>query len=617
MKRTARKVIALVMVLAMIQGTSSAFSFAQTAPAGETAEPAVLSEEPITATGDLITEEPEQDSGAVQEETPQKPDPADNDTVIKKEEVTAASAKESAAPQKQEYRYSDSRIEATAVLSDAAAIPDDAQLVVTPVTARTQGYNYEAYLSALNAKAGQDAAYTDANTLLYDIAFMAGSEEIQPAEGVVDVTVTFKKDQLSKDLDASSKDDVQLLHLPLKENARNDYRSTAEATNIEASDVSVETVDADIAVGKTESTAFELNSFSIISVSTNPDKFGSADQTNSQVNYELALGRAVEYGIVADTYDQKNHQQTNFAVKTFKNSGQINGEPDLAGTSDVPYQIGEVALNKLRFGTNTYQGKEVQYDVYLPKTYENSINNYVQIDGGGKNKVNLVYEEEDTIKKNIQSMLDGARSKSQLMADHATTIDLTNDVVTDQNQLVVDTTSYADDAVIYLNIPDTSNYSMIRTVIGMQSSFHLHKKENQVIVVNVLGTSDVNLKKMIVTLEGEDKNTKSDEYSSFSPSGQNAAVNDRIDKQIAQKVIWNIPEASKVTMDTSAGVFLVPNGSVEVTGTSAGWIVSGGTVTTDGCEFHYVYRERQYKPQTMAGVSRYKIHSVQGDEGCQ
>ena len=326
----------------------------------------------------------------------------------------------------------------------------------------------------------------------------------------------------------------------------------------------------------------------------------STGQTNSEVNFSLALGRAVEYGIVADTYEQKNHQQTNFAVKTYMNTGQINGEPDLSGTHDVPYQIGEIKANKLRFGTSTYQGQAVQYDVYLPKSYESNINNYIQIDGGGKNTVNLIYESENTIKNNVQSMLDSAVGKSNTLASRATTLDLTNNLVNDINQYVVDTTGYDDNAVIYINIPDTSDYSKIRQVIANQSAFHLHKKENQVIVVNMLGSSPVNLMKYIVTLPEEDRTSKDDRYSTFSPSGQNSSVNVRIDKQIAQKVIWNFPDATNITMNTSAGAFIAPKANINVTGTSAGWIVSGGKVTTDGCEFHYIYTDRKYTPQGPA-----------------
>ena len=545
--------------------------------------------------------------------------------VAEAEEASAEQSKD--ADSKTEYVYSDNDIEVTATFSDASVMPDDAVLVVTPVTSTTDGYNFDAYMEALNESVGaskdnggkglfsklknSDKAakqYTEDNTILYDIAFIVDENgektELQPEEGTVSINMQFINKQLTEHLGAETSEDVQLIHLPLREAVREDYNTTKEATDIKASEIEVEPVDVEVSVGKRECTKFALEGLSILAVTTNPDKFGTTDQDSSQVNHLLALGRAVEYGIVADTYDQKNHQQTNFAVKHFSNSGQINGEPDLAGTWNVPYQIGEITKNKLRFGTSTYQGNVVQYDVYLPKTYEQSINSYVQIDGGGKDKVNIVYEDVDTINKNIDSMLNGAKSKSDILKKHSTTITLTNDVVRDQNQLVVDTTNYPDNAVIYLNIPDTADYSMIRTVLKTQAAFHLHKKPNQVVVVNILGTSDVELKKMIVTLPGEDKNTKDDRFSSLSPNGQNAPVNDRIDEQIAQKVIWNIPEAKTVNLDTSAGIFLVPSGDVNVKGTSAGWIVSGGKVTTDGCEFHYLYRDRHYTPQTMADATR-------------
>ena len=77
-------------------------------------------------------------------------------------------------------------------MSDASAIPDDAELLVTPLTDKTKGYDYDAYMSALNAKAGKAGAYTDANTLLYDIAFMKDGQELQPETGTVSVSVQFR-----------------------------------------------------------------------------------------------------------------------------------------------------------------------------------------------------------------------------------------------------------------------------------------------------------------------------------------------------------------------------------------------------------------------------------------
>ena len=44
----------------------------------------------------------------------------------------------------------------------------------------------------------------------------------------------------------------------------------------------------------------------------------------SRVNYSTALGRATEYGILADTYDQKNHTRlTGLFTPTIRNDEQV------------------------------------------------------------------------------------------------------------------------------------------------------------------------------------------------------------------------------------------------------------------------------------------------------
>ena len=92
------------------------------------------------------------------------------------------------------YEDSDLGLKISAKLQIPGAIPDDAELVVAQITNDTDGYNYEAYMDALNDNAdsiaddaGLDEAntYTDSNTLMYDIAFMYEGEEVQPAEGAV------------------------------------------------------------------------------------------------------------------------------------------------------------------------------------------------------------------------------------------------------------------------------------------------------------------------------------------------------------------------------------------------------------------------------------------------
>ena len=78
-----------------------------------------------------------------------------------------------------EYIYDDGTVRVTAYLSDAAAISDEAYLSVIPVTPQTPGYNYDAYMAALNV--GTDFTYDAAKTLLYDYAIILDGVEVQPA----------------------------------------------------------------------------------------------------------------------------------------------------------------------------------------------------------------------------------------------------------------------------------------------------------------------------------------------------------------------------------------------------------------------------------------------------
>ena len=94
-------------------------------------------------------------------------------------EATTAAAEELPAT-RTEYTYSDSNVSVKVTLQKADAVPDDADLVVTRVTDRTDGYNYDAYMDALNDQAEDGKEYTSDNTLLYDIAFMY---EEKDAEG--------------------------------------------------------------------------------------------------------------------------------------------------------------------------------------------------------------------------------------------------------------------------------------------------------------------------------------------------------------------------------------------------------------------------------------------------
>ena len=274
------------------------------------------------------------------------------------------------AAQKSAYEYEDSAVKVTATLESADAIPDDAEFKVTAVTPTVTGYNYDAYMEALNKDAGEEDAYTSENTLLYDIAFLAKDAdgkivEIQPASGSVKVQFEFKQEQLSEELNAEKAADVTVTHLSLKEEARDSFDTTADATTIDSSDIAVEGVSAELALGETEHAVFSAEDFSVWAWTN-----GAADQitipeiegtfANSPLN--LIQGEFKEmhnFGLVGfNSITQNNHIHSNFAT----NNLIVNWSP---GT------IGRRKANKL--GEAFYIGKSIsgtqstaQLEIYGP-----------------------------------------------------------------------------------------------------------------------------------------------------------------------------------------------------------------------------------------------------------
>ena len=195
------------------------------------------------------------------------------------EESTAEAEAEAEEQTKTTYTYEDDLVSVTAELSDANAVPDDAQLLVNwfnSTTVNSSGetlYNYDAYMERLNETAGttfgaEDAVYTSANTLTYDIAFIKDNAEVEPSDGYVTVTINFKQNQLSESIGATSAEDVQVIHLPLTSAAKDAYSATAYATGIGADDVLVQEVGQNVSLGDPESVTITLSDFSAIAITT-------------------------------------------------------------------------------------------------------------------------------------------------------------------------------------------------------------------------------------------------------------------------------------------------------------------------------------------------------------
>ena len=178
--------------------------------------------------------------------------------------------------EKTEYVWKKGNLTVTATLTDPDAVPDDAELVVTPVTKSTKGYNYQAYMDALS---GEIASSNENNTVLYDVAFLADEKdehgektgrtiELQPEDDKVKVNFRFSSAELTDEIGAEYAEKVRVIHLPLVPEVKESADTTKDAVNIAAADISTETMDARVAVGtkssKIEFTAEDFSVFAIV-----------------------------------------------------------------------------------------------------------------------------------------------------------------------------------------------------------------------------------------------------------------------------------------------------------------------------------------------------------------
>lgn len=296
---------------------------------------------------------------------------------------------------KTEYDYEDDSVKVVAKLQKAGAVPSDAALKVTPVTKASTGYNYDAYMAALNENADRIAAnqgkeekieYTEDNTLLYDIAFIVEKTddngnviegeytEVQPEEGSVKISIEFKDKKLTDDLSASKAEDVSVVHLPLVQEIKDVIDTTADAQNITTSAIIVEPVNSEAKVaGDTEATDsaistdvsedtldFTLDNFSVTAVTTS--RYGVAkgdymwDASEFDYYTSLTMGMnddnskdATHYGIIAQSFTQHGHTETTFMTEYFDYG---NADFGLSCTGTYTSDGGYFYIGKFADGSN-------------------------------------------------------------------------------------------------------------------------------------------------------------------------------------------------------------------------------------------------------------------------
>lgn len=235
------------------------------------------------------------------------------DQLISNEEKKTTTSKESddkegqtdqTTDKKTDYTYEDKKISVKAVLANASAISDQAELRVKEIPESTT--EYKKYQEALNKKSN---LYS--NVLLYDISFILDGKEVEPTDGNVKVSMSFKDQQLSDDLNVKDNNDLKVIHF--KDN-----------------DVNKQEVLNSSIVLKEEQITFTTKSFSIVGLSTDkPNRFLTTNTFISDGGEYTIEYLLKHYGVVSPgNVVLNNHTMANVLI-----GGNLSGSG--AGFSDA------------------------------------------------------------------------------------------------------------------------------------------------------------------------------------------------------------------------------------------------------------------------------------------
>jgi pilin isopeptide linkage protein/choice-of-anchor A domain-containing protein len=487
------------------------------------------------------------------------------------------------------YSYQDDNITVTAVLDSANAVPDNAKFRVTPITKETAGYNYNAYMDALNddAAASSDSAvekqYTGENTLLYDMAFLYevnvqkedGSTEqkeveVQPAEGAVKISVDFKKGQLTDTLDAKSDADVEIKHLPLTDRVKESTDTTAAATDITASDIRVEDVSgADVSVDS-QKAEFKADAFSAYAFVQDGSEVTDIKPGTARTAEDV-LQDAAYYGITAEKLTQKGHMDSNFAAITYDNGG-ANFTLGAYTNKKRPGQIlaGQV-VNELKITTDN------PVIVRTPLENEEKIHE-------GRDKAIVVNTTEEEVGNRVREMLEKVESAGQeMLSEKSYSIEIKdlNDF-NNNDHATIDFTKYGSGTFYIDGDSFFSNTSI-------PYDFKINKNDDQVIVFNF--------------------KSETPKFRKFSVNGVQSTTSDASADRYARTILFNMPNATSVSWEGGIfGTVLAPNATVsKFGGTSSGWLVAKDVTVSDG-EWHCVYQDMpEYQVETGYSLHAEKL----------
>ena len=348
------------------------------------------------------------------------------------------------------------------------------------------------------------------------------------------------------------------------------------------------------------------------------------------VNYATIMGRAVDYGIVSQSITQSQHMETTFATFSYARTIDTTTDVDLTNAETAQFIIGEITstgdFGTLKFGhvrTSTGQVYVENMRITMSDTMNPRDSFRFQDDVATTTHFNYSYLKRHEIQESIDTVIDHARDESEEMVirtgDHDYVLDSTDDSLVSVNGAVT-TININDERyenkVVYINLDDPKFATLLSYWASEPNGHHLdiNKRSSTVIVFTSAKTEPITLGKVSVYAPDSPLYASApsegihdyDYYSSVTTySGNQSTHNAYVDKEIAQKLIWNITGSKNITISSNAGTFLCLAGDkahkdVKVTldgNPCAGWLVVNGNVENK-CEYHYIYGGNSEEQQT-------------------
>ncbi|MBR6256989.1 MAG: hypothetical protein IKR23_06365 [Lachnospiraceae bacterium] len=353
----------------------------------------------------------------------------------------------------------------------------------------------------------------------------------------------------------------------------------------------------------------------------------SKQDASSAINYATILGRATDFGIVADTFEQKMHMETTLATNTFINKSGNNDVDFIEGTAQFIFGSlgsGSTVPGPIDFGVTTAENFNIETTDSIAAGFTQPFDSEGNFDGNAMPRGHFYFRgtfaskfpgipfaphilintnDENTIKTNVNRIMENAESRSNDISKKASG-ELKSSYLTDwteyadasqDSHVVLDLEKEAfENKVVYINVD-----SKLAKYLAKSEGLRLHKKSSTVVVFNIEdgitnkseGTpAYLSLRKIAVYVNG--KRITSQTGSGGNSNTGDGVTNDDVDREVCQKIIWNIRTKSAISLGTISGTILCPYASsVSIDEQCAGWLVGGkGKHIENNAEFHYIYK---------------------------